>query len=139
MKYERSCGAVVFTRENGAVKYVIIASMDGYCGFPKGHMEPGETEHETARREIYEETGLEVSFIEGFLEYEEHALAREGRPDTMKQIVYFLAEYSGQMPRAQESEVSMLKLMDYDEAMNSFRFESNRRILRNAGRFIENM
>jgi ADP-ribose pyrophosphatase YjhB (NUDIX family) len=29
-------------------------------GFPKGHMENGEIEEETARREFYEETGLEI-------------------------------------------------------------------------------
>jgi len=27
-------------------------------GFPKGHMEPGETEEETAIRELFEETGI---------------------------------------------------------------------------------
>ena len=48
MNIERSCGAVVFTRVNGEIRYVIIESIEGIFGFPKGHMEAGETEEETA-------------------------------------------------------------------------------------------
>ena len=53
MADEKSCGAIVFTYENGIRKYVIIRETgiyQGYCGFPKGHMEAGETEQDTAIR-----------------------------------------------------------------------------------------
>lgn len=39
MSYEISCGAVVFTRVEGEIKYVIIRSNEGWYGFPKGHTE----------------------------------------------------------------------------------------------------
>ena len=61
MADEKSCGAIVFTRENGIRKYVIIRGTgiyQGFNGFPKGHMEEGETESETALREVKEETGM---------------------------------------------------------------------------------
>ena len=64
MVNEKSCGAIVFSYENGIRKYVITRGTGIYkefCGFPKGHMEPGETETETALREVKEETGLDVS------------------------------------------------------------------------------
>lgn len=60
MNYEISCGGVVFTRKNGKLLYVIIRSLEGYYGFPKGHMEGDETEEQTALREIFEETGLKL-------------------------------------------------------------------------------
>ena len=63
---EKSCGAVVFTRLRDRIKYVIIRSKEGIYGFPKGHVELRETETETALREGFEETGLRVSFMEGF-------------------------------------------------------------------------
>ena len=47
MPVERSCGAVVYTRCQGEIRYVIIRTPDGFYGFPKGHMEPGETEVQT--------------------------------------------------------------------------------------------
>ena len=64
MTVEKSCGAVVFTREGGEVRYVIIQSLEGYYGFPKGHMEGSETEQETALREIREEVGLTPRLVE---------------------------------------------------------------------------
>ncbi len=136
MQTEKSCGAVVFTREHGALQYVIICSNEGFFGFPKGHMEPGETEEQTALREILEETGLNVRIIDGFRTTDEHPHHRPGRPTVMKHMVYFLAEYAAQHPVAQESEVSSISLMSYEEAMKAFQFESSRRILTEAHRFI---
>lgn len=137
MKIEKSCGAVVFTRNGGQLRYVIIRSMEGFYGFPKGHMEPGETEEQTALREIKEETGLEISLLPGFRAEDAHALVREGRPDVMKRIVYFLAEYSAQVLRAQESEITEIRLMTYEEAGAAFQFESSRRILREAADYLK--
>ena len=137
MKIEKSCGAVVFTREEGVVKYVIICSTEGFYGYPKGHVEAGETEEQTALREIKEETGLEVTLLSDFRTEDSHALVREDRPDVMKHIVYFLAEYSGQQLQAQDSEVSRIALMTYEEAMDSFQFESSRRILREADNYLK--
>ena len=39
MKFEKSCGAVVFTKIDNKIKYLIIKSLEGIYGFPKGHME----------------------------------------------------------------------------------------------------
>lgn len=137
MKIEKSCGAVVFTREGGTIKFVIIRSPEGFYGYPKGHMEAGETEEQTALREIKEETGLSVTLLPGFRTEDSHALVREGRPDVTKHIVYFLAEYSGQALHAQAGEVSAIALMSFDEAMAAFQFESSRRILREADAYIK--
>jgi len=136
MKIEKSCGAVVFTRENGTLQYVIIRSPEGICGFPKGHMEDEETEQETALREIKEETGLNVVLVDGFRITDEHPHIREGRKPVLKKIVYFLAEFKGQSLVAQENEVSEIGLMTYKDAIASFQFESSVRILNEADRFL---
>lgn len=62
MNWEKSCGAIVFTRKAGQLLFVIVEEQSGACSFPKGHMEGNETEMETARREIWEETGLQPMF-----------------------------------------------------------------------------
>lgn len=46
MIIEKSCGAVVFTKVNECIKYIIIQSKEGFYGFPKGHAEENETELE---------------------------------------------------------------------------------------------
>ena len=91
MNYEYSCGAVVFTRIGGRPHYVLVRAKDqpvGCHGFPKGHMEAGETEEQTALREIYEETGLRVTLLPGFRAVTEYQLPSP--PDTRKRVVFFL-------------------------------------------------
>ena len=132
---EKSCGAIVFTKDNDGIKYVIIESKEGFYGFPKGHVENDETELETAKREVYEETGLQVKFLDNFKTEDSHPFKRNGET-RMKHIVYFLAEFSGQSPRAQESELNSIHLMDYETAMSSFQFENSKRILKEAHKFL---
>lgn len=67
MSMEKSCGAVIYRKSNDNVEFLGVKSKgNGDWGFPKGHVEAGETEKETAKREILEETGLNISLIEGF-------------------------------------------------------------------------
>ena len=135
MQHEKSCGAVVFTRTDKGVRYLLIANLKGIYGFPKGHVEAGETEEQTALREIREETGLRVTLVPGFRAVDEHLIPE--KQDTMKQIVYFLAEYEGQEVAYQKEELSGAYLVSYEEAMGMFQFESSRRILTEANHFLQ--
>ena len=61
MKMEKSCGAILCRETEELPQVLLIRHKNGgHWGFPKGHVEDRETEEETARREIWEETGLEV-------------------------------------------------------------------------------
>lgn len=139
MADEKSCGAIIFTYENNIRKYVILSgvgSYKGYYGFPKGHMEAGETEQETALREVKEETGLDVVLYKDFKTVDEHMLAREGRPNDKKTNIYFLAEYHDQEFVMQRSEVSEIILLDYQEAMNTLQYEESKRELMEAEEYL---
>ena len=137
MSYEYSCGAVVFTREDGDIRYVVIQSIKGFYGFPKGHVEPGETDEQTALREIREEVGLNVKLIPGFCQAEEHPLPN--KPGVTKRVTYFLAEYENQTIVPQKEELLSASLMTYDEAMATFQFLVNKVILTEAKAFLEAM
>ena len=136
MQLEKSCGGVVFTRESGEVRYVIIRHRTGHCGFPKGHMEPGETEAQTALREIREEVGLSCTLLEGFRQQDRYPLP--GKPDTMKQVVYFLAEFGDQQIRIQPEEVSKVYLLPFEKALEKLVFLEAKRILTAAHEFLHN-
>lgn len=137
MNYEYSCGAVVFTRANGVPHYLLIRQRDqgeGCHGFPKGHMEPGETEEQTALREIFEEVGLRVKLLPGFravTEYDLHEL-----PGTRKRVVFFLGEYENQTVRIQETEIASWCLAPFGEALELTEFADSRRILTDAHAFL---
>ena len=134
MKMEKSCGGVVFTRRGEKILYVIIRHRSGHCGLPKGHMEPGETEQQTALREIQEEAGLRCRLLEGFREQEQYPLP--GKSGTVKQVVYFLAEFVDQVPVPQPKEIARVYLLPFDEALSKLPFPEARRILTQADGFL---
>lgn len=136
MKFEESCGAVVFTRADDEIRYVLIRSLEGVYGFPKGHRKPGESREETALREIREEVGLSVTLLPGFSAQEEFSLPE--KPDTRKRIVYFLAAYMDQPIIPQKEELSGFGLYACDEALRLLQHESRRRILTEAHAFLMN-
>lgn len=116
MRYEKSCGAVVFKKEDNKILYLIIQNKKGTSignwGFPKGHMESGETETETATREIFEETGLHVTFVAGF----RHVLSYSPHPQVKKDAVYFLAEANNGRVIIQKSEIANFKWLPFERA-----------------------
>lgn len=136
MNYEKSCGAVVFTKVNREIRYLLVSSLNGFYGFPKGHMEIGETEIETALREIYEETNLKVNLIEGFRVADEYPLPQA--KDTIKQVVYYLASFEKQEVVYQKEELSGAFLVSYKEAMELLQFNGLRRILTDANNYLRN-
>ncbi len=135
MTTEKSCGAVVFTKEDGHIRYIIIESKEGVYGFPKGHMEQAETETQTALREIKEETGLTVNIVDGFRAEHSYSFTRNGQL-IMKSVVYFLAEYLNQSPTAQETELNSIHLMDFETALSAFQFDGSKEILKQAHTFL---
>lgn len=133
MKHEKSCGAVVFTRVNGEIKYVLAQHLGGHYGFPKGHMEGTETEEETALREVREEVGLSVSLLPGFRGVEEYDIPSI---DVHKQVVYFLGEFQDQQIQHQKEELIRAPLLAYEDALQTLTHEEGRHILRDAHAFL---
>lgn len=123
---ERSCGAVVWKKRGGRRHYLIIQNRSGHNGFPKGHMEYGETEVETAQREILEETGLEVKLDTSFKA--EYRYLVDGY--IHKSALYFLASYGEGNFRPQKGEVYGIWLLPYEEALEQLDYEQDRRVLR---------
>lgn len=134
MSWEKSCGAVVFTRRDKEILFVIVEEQAGACSFPKGHMEGSETEMETARREIWEETGLQPEFLNGFRQQEEYHLSE--KPGTWKQVVYFLAEFKNEPLIPPENEIKKIHLLPYEQAYRLIPHENTRHILTAAYAFL---
>lgn len=123
---ERSCGAVVWRKRGGRRHYLIIQNRSGHNGFPKGHMEYGESEVQTALREIKEETSLEVTLDTSFRA--EYRYLVDGY--IHKSALYFLASYTDGGFKPQKGEVYGIWLLPYEEALQQLDYEQDRRILR---------
>lgn len=122
---EKSCGAVVFTGDGDDRKYLVIRMNLGHCGLPKGHIEKYETEEETAIREVREETGVEITLIEGFRKSVVYSLTAR----TTKESIYFLGRFDGDSVKIQEAEVSSYRLCAYEQARRLITYENDRAIL----------
>ena len=135
MEYIKSCGFIPYRVVDYEKRYLIIHSRNGDCGFPKGHMEPGETEHETAIRELKEETNMEVEVIDGFRHQIEYPLP--SRENVMKQSVYFLGQCVTEDLVCQACEVAEAAFVSFEEALEQLTFEETREILRAAEEFLK--
>lgn len=139
MNYERSCGAVVYRTENGKRQYLVIfnkkGSAEGHWGFPKGHVEPGESDLDTAKREIKEETGLSVRF-EPFFKRVSHY---SPRPETEKDSVYFAARALDGEVTIQQSELAGYEWLEAEDAFRRITYKADARILEAADKFLDKM
>ena len=131
-KFEKTSGAVMYTEKEGERSYLLIKNERGHIGFPKGHIEYGETELMNAKREVFEETGLPFSPAEGFRrEYTFTTLE-----DTIKTGVFFLSHYDYRPPKIQQEEVLEDWLLPYEKALELLNFPQDREILRAAEAFL---
>lgn len=135
MKKEKSCGAVVYRQQDSWAEVLLICHKNGgHWAFPKGHVEKGEAEVETAQREIWEETGLKVKADTGF----RYTVAYSPKPGVMKDVVYFAAEYAGGKAAAQEEEVTGIRWEKPQQALGLITYENDREVLRAFLRWWEN-
>jgi len=133
MKQEKSCGAVIFRGdESGRRFYLTLKSTQGHTTLCKGHVEGSETEHETAVREIREETGLSVDFIDGFRE----VITYSPYHGCTKDVVFFLARAAGGTLACQPEEVADARFLPFEAALKSLTHASDRAILQEAHRFL---
>ena len=129
MLHEKSCGAIVYRRFHGNVEILLINHVNsGHWSFPKGHVEGNETELETARREIKEETGLDVILDQTFRETVSYSPKR----DTQKIVVYFLALARNHDFVRQEEEIAEIRWVDITRANSMLTYENDKTIVTKA-------
>ncbi len=131
--YESSCGAVVFRMIGGCRRFLLIKNRrSNHWGFPKGHIEKGETQVATAKREVLEETGLRINVLDGFSTTSEYKIA--GRVE--KRVTIFLASTSDTNTVIQQEEIEDYIWLDFDKALATLRFENDKSILISAKEFL---
>lgn len=131
--YEKSCGAVVYTEKDGAYLYLLIRNRSGHIGFPKGHVELGEDECATMKREIFEETALSVEPDLSFREEYHYVLWNA----VSKTAVYSVASFPcGQTVTTMANEIFGDWLLPYEEARSLLSYDNDRAILDHANTYL---
>ena len=132
MTQEKSCGAAIYAIQNGQTLWLVEHMRQGHTSLCKGHVEAGETEHDTAAREIREETALAVAFLDGFRETIQYSPA----PGVIKEVVFFLARAEGTDTVPQPEEVASTAWLPFDQAMAALTYPDDKRVLAAAKDFL---
>ena len=124
--YEKSCGGIVFFRNKASTRILLVKNNNGrYWSFPKGHIEIGETEEQTAAREIKEETSLDVEIKDGFREVSDYCPFGK----IHKRVVFFLAQAFTDNVNVQEEEIAEYIWVDIQQARKLCTYDNDLRII----------
>ncbi len=134
MVFEKSCGAIVFRKFHGNVEILLIKHANGgHWSFPKGHVEKDETELETAKREIMEETGITVMLDQTFREVVTYYPKRESK----KEVVYFIGKALNVDCVPQLEEISEVKWVQLESSYAILTYENDRQLLSKATPYLK--
>lgn len=126
MQYEKSCGIIVFRKYHGNTELLLIKHANGgHWSFPKGHVEPGETETETAIREVKEETGIDAMVDTSFRE----VVCYNPKKDTQKHVIYFLGRAKNYDVKPQPEEVSQTKWVEISRVQQVLSYDNDRQLV----------
>lgn len=127
-KLEHSSGAVLYTEEQGEIRYILVQERNGNWGFPKGHIEAGESRRQTALREIREETGLHAR-LEGHFSQTIRYWLKKG---TEKEVTYFLARRRAGKIDWNPEGIMAVKAFSFSDALGMISHRNARSVLRRA-------
>ncbi|MBR2621695.1 MAG: NUDIX domain-containing protein [Clostridia bacterium] len=131
MTFEKSCGALVIRHDaQTGNDYILMIRHrpGGYRSFPKGHVEPGETERETAMREVMEETSVRITLIPDF----RHVVCYTPAPAVEKEVVYFLARTEQTDIRPRRGEIAQVEWVPLLQAERYLTHDNDKRVLQAA-------
>lgn len=123
LKKEKSCGCIIIKNNKVLLIYEKTAQ---YWGFPKGHIENGENEIETAIREVKEEIGLDVE-IEIDKRYVLNYII-DSKID--KETVLYKATPKNEEIVIQESEIEKTEWCDFNRALDMLSFNNLKEVLK---------
>ncbi len=127
MPKEFSVGIILFSGD----EWLLLHYNAGHWGFAKGKPHTGEKLLDAARREVFEETGIQGVFIaQEFKEKESYFFKKAGKT-VFKEVVYFLGEAPSKGVKLSE-EHTEFKWLKYEEAMNQISFAEAKELLKRA-------
>ncbi len=131
--YERSCGAVVFREIGGTTRFLLIKNKrSAHWGFPKGHVERGESDKQTAYREVLEETGIRIRILPDFVTRSQYSI--QGKVE--KNVNIYLATTDDTNTVIQKEEIEDYVWLGYEKAKARLKFENDHAILDKAVEYI---
>ena len=137
MKQEFSYGVIPLRIYRRQWQVLLVQHHAGHWAFPKGHGNPEESPDQTAKRELFEETGLKIkqflsneSLVESYYFHKQKELIH-------KRVEYFIALVKGRIV-IQEEEIRAYQWLSPEEALACLTFKEARMLCQQLIKIINN-
>ena len=138
MKKEKSVGAIIFCKNpsNSNPDFLLLNYSSGHWDYCKGHIEKNESELETLKRELFEETGIKnFKLIPGFKE-SIHYFFKKNNELISKEVVFYLLEVNSKKVKL-SFEHKAFKWLSFNKALNTLTYDTAKKVLIKADEFLK--
>tara|TARA_B100000427_G_scaffold49883_1_gene37877 strand:- start:874 stop:1302 length:429 start_codon:yes stop_codon:yes gene_type:complete len=101
----------------------------GFWGFPKGHLEEGETPLKAAEREVFEETGFEVKCV-GDKPIAESRYSIEYGETIQKTVWFYEMKVVKEFVKEPDDEIEEIAIVTEKKALELLTYEEDKKILK---------
>jgi 8-oxo-dGTP pyrophosphatase MutT (NUDIX family) len=132
----KSCGVIPVRQQGKSWECFLVKHHQGYWALPKGHQEVGETDEQTARRELAEETGITDVKLSTDQTFQEEYTWRNHDLTNHKVVKYFLGLVTAATISIQKSELADGRWVPLDEAELVLTFPEAQEVFRQARKIL---
>jgi len=138
MKRDYSTGVILYRKEHGINKYLILKHRQGHWAFSKGHGKTNEQREATALRELFEETGIKnVNLISNTPLIEENYIFKNRKgEEIIKKVEYFIGKTEESNIKTDSKEISDYKWAAFSDAIATVTYKESKSTLIKANEII---
>ncbi len=138
---DKSIGVIpVFSEDTKEDLFLVVLHKGGHWAFPKGHKKTNENDLDTAKRELYEETGIKNIKLENEKEFFEfYSFEKDGKKHD-KQVKYFIgfvSDTNKKITNEFKHEIKQIKWLNYSEALSTITFKESQNLLNEVKKYLE--
>jgi len=132
---DKSVGAIVFNTRGDFLVLHYPGTKRDYWGLVKGHVEEDESEIDTLRREMQEETGIkDLKIISGFRKETHYFFNRSDKTISKRVIFYLVKSFTNTIQLSHEH--IGYKWLPYNEALKRLTFNGPKKVLKKAHKHL---
>lgn len=141
LSFEKSVGCVIYRKSEDKILFLLVQYRSWQWDFPKGHMENGESEEQTLRREVFEETSInDLEILPNFRESVHYFYTAKGNEKKerilqnkgiyiFKNAVYYAAETQAEKVKI-DFENKAYAWLTYQEVLERLSNDGSKKVIK---------